>query len=99
MSDAPRRWIAPVGLLCLSMPIFGATTLLHAGEIFAFFLLFVMICVWVDSRTQWPQCDRRRAGKEAPTCFRVRFTASADGGKFGEISGPQASPSDRALSR
>jgi hypothetical protein len=49
MSDAVRHWITPVGLLCLSLPIFGLTTFTHAGEIFASFLIFVMICVWADS--------------------------------------------------
>jgi hypothetical protein len=49
MSDAARDWIAPAGLLCLSLAIFGLTTFAHAGEIFALYLVFVMICVWLDS--------------------------------------------------
>jgi hypothetical protein len=52
MSDAARHWIGPVGLLCLTLPIFGATTFAHAVEIFVWFLVFVMICVWADSRKQ-----------------------------------------------
>jgi hypothetical protein len=52
MSDAARRWIAPVGLLCLSLPIFGMTTFARAVALFASSLVFVTICVWADSRTQ-----------------------------------------------
>jgi hypothetical protein len=52
MSDASRQWIVPIGLLCLSLSIFGLTTFAHAAELFVSFLVFVMICVWVDSRTQ-----------------------------------------------
>jgi hypothetical protein len=29
MSDAVRQWVWPVGLLCLSLPIFGVTTFAH----------------------------------------------------------------------
>jgi hypothetical protein len=52
MSDASRQWIVPIGLLCLTLPIFGITNFAHAAELFVLFLVFVMICVWVDGRTQ-----------------------------------------------
>jgi hypothetical protein len=50
MNYASRQWIAPVGLLCLSLPIFGLTAFTHAAQIFASFLVFVTICVWAYSR-------------------------------------------------
>ena len=43
MSDAARHWIAPIGLLCLTLSIFKLTTFAHAGENFASFLIFVVI--------------------------------------------------------
>jgi hypothetical protein len=48
MTNALREWIAPVGLLCLTLPVFGPMTFAHAGEIFPSFLFFVMIFVWAD---------------------------------------------------
>ena len=52
MSDDVRHWIAPVGLLCLSLAIFGVTTFAQAVLIFVLFLIFVMICVWANSQRQ-----------------------------------------------